>query len=109
MLSETDLDLIHRSALRLLSDEGVKVLLPEARRYFADSGARVDDETLMVRLDPDVVETAIASAPSEYQLTARNPERSVLMGGRNLAFAHVGGPPYAHDIDTGKRNGSIEA
>jgi len=108
VLAEADIGLIHESALRLLANEGVRVLLPEARRYFSDGGASVDDETMMVRLDPDAVRAAVGSAPGEFSITARNPGRSVVMGGRNLAFANVGGPPHVHDIDSGKRNGTIE-
>ncbi|RLA06469.1 MAG: trimethylamine methyltransferase, partial [Gammaproteobacteria bacterium] len=36
------------------------------------------------------------------------PERNVTLGGDNIAFVSVGGPPHISDLDRGKRNGTIE-
>lgn len=98
---------IHGSALSLLAEEGVRVLLPEARERFRAAGAAVDEDSLMVRLDPEAVEEAVSSAPSTIDMIARNPDRNVTLGGRNLAFVNVGGPPHIHDLDGGKRNGTL--
>ena len=108
VLSDEAVEMIHRSALRLLSSDGIKVLLPEARNYFADAGGVIDEESLMVRFDPEAVVAAVGLAPSEHTLHTRNPERLVKMGGNSVAFVLVGGPPHAHDIDRGKRDGTIE-
>jgi trimethylamine--corrinoid protein Co-methyltransferase len=67
----------------------------------------VDFDARMVRLEPTLVEQIRASAPEKFDLTARNPERSVTIGGRNLAIATVGGPPNVIDFDAGKRPGTL--
>ena len=108
VLSDEAVEMIHESTLRLLSGDGIKVLLPEARNYFAGAGGVIDEESLMVTLDPEAVVAAVDLAPSEHNLHTRNPERLVRMGGDSVAFVLVGGPPHAHDIDRGKRDGTIE-
>jgi trimethylamine--corrinoid protein Co-methyltransferase len=61
----------------------------------------------MVRFDPDLVEHALTSVPSSYTVHARNPERNIVMGGNYMNFGTVGGPPYALDIDRGRRPGTL--
>ncbi len=46
-------------------------------------GQRPSDD-MIVRLDPDVVAQAIASAPSTFELQAPNPDRSIEVGGKSL-------------------------
>ena len=60
-----------------------------------------------VRLDPDQVETLIASAPPTFELHARNPERDIVFGGSNLVFGAVGGPAFVSDLDRGRRAGNF--
>ncbi len=107
VLSDDQVAHLHNSAVRYLADEGLRVLLPEARELFASAGASVDDGEMMVRLDPDRIAEALASAPSEFELNAPNPERSVTVGGRNLVLAPVGGPPFVSDLLQGRRPGTL--
>lgn len=104
---EDRIDAIHHAALRLLEEEGIRVLLPEARRRFASGGARVDEDDRMVRIGADTVTAALDSAPSSFEMLARNPERNVTFGGSSVAFLPVGGPPHINDLDGGKRPGTL--
>lgn len=45
----------------------------------------------------------IKTAPSQYTQHARNPERNVVVGGNNLVFAPVYGPPFVRDAMGGRR------
>ncbi|MDF1710276.1 MAG: trimethylamine methyltransferase family protein, partial [Paracoccaceae bacterium] len=45
----------------------------------------------------------IKTAPSQFTQHARNPERSVEIGGRNLVLAPVYGPPFVRDAKGGRR------
>ena len=108
VLSDEGVEKIHSSALRLLADDGIRVLLPEARAIYANAGCTVDEESLMVRFDPDMVEATVGLAPARHTYHTRNPQRSVEMGDNSVAFVLVGGPPHAHDLDRGKRDGTIE-
>jgi len=107
VFSEDRIAAIHAESLRLLEEEGIRVLLPDARRRFADAGARVDTEDLMVTIGSDIVSAALASAPSAFEMEARNPLRNVVFGGSSVAFLPVGGPPHINDLDGGKRPGTL--
>jgi trimethylamine--corrinoid protein Co-methyltransferase len=48
------------------------------------------------------------SAPAQYVQHARNPARSVIMGGDYTVFAPAYGSPFVHDLDGGRRYGTIE-
>jgi len=54
---------MHATALNLLEELGMRVLLPEARKLYAAGGARVDDDSEMVWIGRDMVEAAVATAP----------------------------------------------
>ena len=48
------------------------------------------------------------TAPSEFTQLARNPERSVRIGGTNQVFAPVYGAPFVRDLENGRRYGNID-
>ncbi|MGI9462767.1 MAG: trimethylamine methyltransferase family protein, partial [Aestuariivirgaceae bacterium] len=50
----------------------------------------------------------IKTAPSTFTQHARNPERSVQIGGDATVFAPVYGPPFVRDLDNGRRYATIE-
>jgi trimethylamine--corrinoid protein Co-methyltransferase len=105
VLSEDEVAHIHLRAVEFLRDHGMRVLLPEASELLASAGARVVDG--MVRLDPEMVEAAVASAPREFSLAARNPRYDAHLGGQNVNFLPAGGPPFASDLERGRRTGSF--
>lgn len=97
---------MHDTALRVLEDLGVKVLLPEARQIFAEAGASVDDD-LMVKIGRDVVEEAILTAPSSFHFSAVNPARSQQWELGALLMAPGAGCPNVTDLERGRRPGSL--
>lgn len=107
VLSDDEIAGIHRAALTVLAEDGIKVLLEDGRRRFEKAGASVDAD-FMVRIDPELVSSALKSAPAEFELVARNPERNVRIGGDNVVLAPVGGPPHAVDLDRGRRAGTLQ-
>jgi trimethylamine---corrinoid protein Co-methyltransferase len=106
-LTDDEVAHIHATALSALETHGIRVLLPEARRLFATAGAVVDDDSLMVRLDRGLAGELLSTAPPEFILHARNPERSLRIGGDSVCFFPVGGPPYSSDHVRGRRAGSF--
>lgn len=105
VLSDDHVQHLHESAVRFLADEGIRVLLEEARDLLAADGATVEDD--MVRFDPDRIAEALRTAPDEFELQAPNPERSVHVGGKSLVLAPVGGPPFVSDLANGRRAGTL--
>ena len=51
----------------------------------------------------------VAKVPHSFRLRARNPERSLTVGeGGTPVWMNVGGPPFASDLDEGRRSGRIQ-
>jgi trimethylamine---corrinoid protein Co-methyltransferase len=95
ILSEEALDTLDRGWRRIVSELGVEFMLDEAVDHFRAAGQSVEGN--LVKLDPDFVLEQVAKAPREFDLLARNPDRSVHIGGDHMAFAAVYGPPFVRD------------
>ncbi|MFT3871913.1 MAG: trimethylamine methyltransferase family protein [Nocardioides sp.] len=104
-LSEDDLDRVHAQAMRILTEVGIEVHDEDMCRRLTEAGQSVDGTR--VRWDPDWVVTQLELAPDRFTLQGRNPERRVEIGGGSLVHSPVGGPPFAHDNERGRRDGSI--
>jgi len=98
---------IHQAALQVLAEDGIRVLSPEARKHFGAAGATVDEDEQLVRIPLELAAMSIASAPSEFDIIPRGPTRRISVGGRHVVMMPVGGPPYATDLDGGKRAGTL--
>ncbi|MDP7617993.1 MAG: trimethylamine methyltransferase family protein, partial [Arenicellales bacterium] len=105
-LSSDEIESIHQASLRVLAELGMKVTDLEARKIYAEGGASVDDSEEMVYLDPEMVEEVITTVPAEYTHNARNPNKSVTLGGNHITFSGVGGPAFVSDLDRGRRPGT---
>ena len=105
VLSAGQVAAIHQAALTVLPVTGMKVLAPQARAFYAQAGARVQDETVF--LDPALVVELSATVPARFSLTARNPVKSLRFGGNDCVFTSVGGPAYVMDLDRGRRDGTF--
>lgn len=101
LLDPAGVERIHEASLRVLEELGIEVWSEVARAKFRDAGAIVEGE--VVRLGRDVVEAALDSVESSFQLTPRNPDRSITLGGNNLVFGLVAGPAAVHDEINGRR------
>jgi len=77
--SGTQLALALASALRVLERTGVLVQDDEAVELLRARGARCDGRR--VHLDEDVVQRALATAPSSFVLAGRRPELGLPLGG----------------------------
>jgi len=107
LFSDDQIESMHVAALGILERQGMRILSPRGRAVLAAAGASVDESTHMVRLDPALVNQALASVPAEANLIARNSERSCRVGGRHVVFAPVAGPPSVSDAQHGKHSGTI--
>jgi len=105
-LSADQVEAINEASLDILERMGMRVLHRGARDLFAEAGARVDHGEQMVWLDRALVVETVAHAPDEFTLRARNPERNLVIGGNRIVITSVGGPPFCHDLDRGRRPGS---
>ncbi len=108
-ISDDEVQAIHNTALRVLEELGIKVLLPEAREIFKATGARVNETDEMVFIGRDIVEAAIASAPRSFKLRGANRNSDVVMELGSLSFQPGGGVPNITDLERGRRPGSLES
>ena len=102
VLNEEALQIIETNAETVLEEIGVNfVNNPAALARWRDAGADVREER--VHIPRGLARELIKTAPSSYTQHARNPDRNVVVGGRNLVLAPVYGPPFVRDAEGGRR------
>ena len=106
VVSDDQLEAIHLASLELLEREGLEILDEHGISRLAAEGLKVDRSKMCVYFDRHWVLERIATAPPEFTLHARNPDRWIVMGGNHIVFAPVGGPPNCHDAERGRRPGN---
>jgi trimethylamine--corrinoid protein Co-methyltransferase len=106
LLSEEGLQSVEDHADRLLAEIGMEIRDDaEALQLFRDAGATVTDN--LVRFDPGHVRALCATAPREFTQLARNPANSVQIGGNNVVLVPAYGSPFVHDLEGGRRYGTL--
>ena len=108
LLSEEGLVLLEDTADAILQEVGVEFLDDEcALELWRNAGA--DVKGTRVRMDKGMARSIIkATAPRTFTQHARNPERSLKIGGDSVVFAPAYGMPFVRDLDNGRRYGTIE-
>ena len=105
LFSPEDVARIHDTALKVLQELGIRILLPEARGLLASAGASVDEE--MVFIGRDIVAEALKTAPRSITIRARNPAHALRYAPGELIFKPGAGCPYATDLERGRRAGTL--
>ncbi len=101
------LEIIEHNAETVLEEIGVKFVdNPGAIKLWKDAGADIDGET--VKIPRGLARKLCKTAPPTITQHARNPERSVEIGGNSLVFAPVYGPPFVRDLEQGRRYATID-
>lgn len=96
------LETIEANAETVLAEIGVAFVdNPAALARWRDAGAEVNGER--VRIPRGLARQLCQTAPAEFTQHARNPDRNVVIGGRNLVLAPVYGPPFVRDASGGRR------
>lgn len=107
ILNDEALEIIEANAETVLEEIGVNfVENPAALERWREAGADVRGER--VHIPRGLARQLCATAPSSFTQHARNPERSVEIGGKNLVLAPVYGPPFVRDLDGVRRYATIE-
>ena len=91
-ISEKDIIKIHETSLKVFAEVGVKVKLPEALELFEKNGAKVDQDSRVVKMSTDMVTEWIQKAPSTILLCGRedNGELDCEIGGNSVYFGTGG-------------------
>lgn len=107
VFSDDEVNSIHNTALRVLEDLGIKVLLPQAREIYARNDARLKDD--MVFIGRDMVDACLQTAPKSMTIRAANPDRQQIYENGSMIFSPGAGCPNVTDLTRGRRPGSLES
>ncbi len=106
VLDEEQLTRLERQVDWLIQDVGIAFRDdPEALALWRREGATVDGDR--VRAPADWIRNLCAKAPREFTQVARNPKRSVSIGGSSQVFAPIYGAPFVRDLEQGRRYGDL--
>ncbi len=107
ILNDEALEIIERNAETVLEEIGVNfVENPGALALWKAAGADVKGER--VHIPRGLARKLCSTAPKSFTQHARNPSRSVEIGGKGLVLAPVYGPPFVRDMEGGRRYATIE-
>ncbi|MGH6855503.1 MAG: trimethylamine methyltransferase family protein, partial [Aestuariivirga sp.] len=98
-------ELIHEESMKILEEVGCEFRDDEAVAMWKAAGA--DVKGTRIHIDRALLLSLVAKVPSEFTLNARNPARTVRVGGKNTVFVPTYGPPYVRDLDNNRRYGSL--
>ena len=105
-LSPDDIQAIHDTSMRILSNIGIRFPEGVAISIFKKHGFKTEGNT--VYFHEDQVMQAIKLVPSQFILYARNPDRNVTIGDGEPVFAPGYGAPFLVDPEKGKQIPTFE-
>jgi trimethylamine--corrinoid protein Co-methyltransferase len=100
LLTEDQVKEIHRATLELLETLGVRVLSDEGVRLLREAGCRVQDNT--VRIPNWLVEECLRSAPSRITICNRKGEDAMHLEGRKVYFGMGTDLQKTYDLKSGE-------
>ncbi len=106
ILSDSDIEQIHETTIKVLEEVGVKFPSSEALDIFEDAGAKVDRSTEMVWIPRDLLMEALEKAPSQYTLAARDPAYDLPLDGQHSYLSTDGSGVETVDLETDERRQS---
>ncbi|MCF6431432.1 trimethylamine methyltransferase family protein [Leisingera sp. MMG026] len=107
LLNPDQTDQLHATSMRILSEAGIRVMGDNVMDIFECAGAIVDRDSKTIRMDESLVMEALKTVPHTFTLTARNRAKQITLGGNNVTFGLVAGPPNVHDCINGRRSGNL--
>jgi trimethylamine--corrinoid protein Co-methyltransferase len=96
VLSDEQIDQIHRGTLRVLWTTGVHMEHRGALDILARAGCMVDYDEWRVRYPPALVEEALRQCPSSFTIGTRDPSKAIQVGGNALYMLPF---PGHHTVD----------
>ena len=90
ILSDSEIDTIHRSSLQILERRGVAVQSLRALKLLADGGAEVDFTKRLAKLSPDITENCLRKHPRTFKLYGRVRKNDLQVTDEHI-YAHTTG------------------
>ena len=98
--------MIDAASMDILENVGVVFRDPVALEDWRRAGAKLTGDRVL--LDRGLVRDLIATIPATFTLHARDPRKSVPLGGRAAIFVPMTGAPYLRDLDDVRRNPTLD-
>jgi len=109
VFSDADLRKLKNGTMHILSEVGVSFPSDQALKIFADHGADVDWEAQIVRIQPDLVEKAMSTAPRSFVLGGREERFDLTLDGNASYLATDGCGVHVIDMETRQKRASRKA
>lgn len=107
VLSRDDIEKVHSSSLRILSEVGVKIESPSVLDVLAKGGAKVDKKEQRAWLPENMVSRALKSAPHDVRLSSRGGVDYTVPGDGKQLISTDGQPPAVFDVKKGEKRASV--
>ncbi len=106
ILPNEAVELIHEESCRILEEVGCEFRDDEAIAMWTAAGATV--KGTRVHIDRAQLMELVGKVPAEFTMHARNPERTVKVGGKHSIFVPMYGAPYVRDFEGVRRYSTKE-
>ena len=103
VLSKDEVIQVHKAALEILGNPGIKVQHDEALDILRRGGAEVSEADQIARIPPHLVEYALNHAPRFFTLCGRDPKHDLKSGTGEVSFSSGHGATFVIDFETGER------
>ncbi|WP_067563407.1 trimethylamine methyltransferase family protein [Halofilum ochraceum] len=104
-LSDEGVERLHDASMRVLENTGIDFRDPVALEDWRQAGAEVDGQR--VRIPRGLIMEKLRTVPERIRLHARDPAKSVELGGNSSIFVPMTGAPFIRDLDDKRRSGTI--
>jgi trimethylamine--corrinoid protein Co-methyltransferase len=106
LLDAAGVQRVHDTSMEILSEVGIAFYDEESVAILREHGVRVDENDLAY-FDESMVMEYVSKAPSQFTQLARNPQNNLTVGGNNVIFAPVYGPPFLWEMNRGRRSATL--
>jgi len=100
VLTQSQLDTLKSGTYQILEEVGVRFPSQKALSIFDDAGADVDWDTQVVKMKPDLVDKAMATAPRSFILGGREERFDLLLDGNHSYLCTDGCGTRVIDLET---------
>lgn len=103
IFDDEEIKSVHEATVYLLESVGIKMHNNTARQIFAENGAKVNDDSKIVKIPKAMIEEAIDSTPSKIILCGREEKNDLVLEGSNVYLGTGGTVLNTLDLETGEK------
>ena len=106
VLSKNEIEMVHETSLRMLSEIGYKIDSLKILKMLAKAGVRTDEEKQLIFLDERIIKEALRSAPKSVKICSRRGKDYTIPQDGVQLVSTDGQPAYVFDLGNGKKRPS---